>query len=92
MTATKLIAFRDPNGFRPLCIGRTHDGAYVVASESCALETVGAAYLRDVEAGEIVVIDGSGLRSIRTNCGGKRHICLFEYIYFARPASVRVGI
>ncbi|MBR3421898.1 MAG: amidophosphoribosyltransferase [Ruminococcus sp.] len=92
MTATKLIAFRDPNGFRPLCIGRTHDGAYVVASESCALETVGAAYLRDVEAGEIVVIDGSGLRSIRTNCGGERHICIFEYIYFARPDSVIEGI
>ena len=92
MTATKLIAFRDPDGFRPLCIGRTHDGAYIVASESCALETVGAEFVRDVEAGEIVVIDGSGLRSIRTNCAGRRNICIFEYIYFARPDSVIDGV
>lgn len=92
MTATKLIAFRDPDGFRPLCIGRTNDGAYVVASESCALETVGAEFLRDVDAGEIVVIDKEGLRSITTNCGKKRHICIFEYIYFARPDSVIEGV
>ena len=92
MTATKLIAFRDPDGFRPLCIGRTHDGAYVAASESCALETVGAEFVRDVEAGEIVVINGDGLRSIRTNCRKEKHICIFEYIYFARPDSVIEGI
>ena len=92
MTATKLIAFRDPDGFRPLCIGRTADGAYVVASESCALETVGAEFLRDVDAGEIVVISQNGLQSIRTNCKNRRNICIFEYIYFARPDSVIEGV
>ncbi len=92
MTATKLIAFRDPDGFRPLCIGKTHDDAYVVASESCALETVGAEYIRDIDAGEIAVISREGLRSIRTNCSKQRNICIFEYIYFARPDSVIEGV
>ncbi len=92
MTATKLIAFRDPDGFRPLCIGKTHDGAYVVASESCALDTTGAEFIRDVEPGEIVVIGKDGLKSIKTNCGNKQNICIFEYIYFARPDSVIDGI
>ena len=92
MTATKLIAFRDPDGFRPLCIGRTKDGAYVAASESCALETIGAEFVRDVEAGEIVVINSEGLRSIKTNCGNRKNICIFEYIYFARPDSVIDGV
>ena len=95
MTATKLIAFRDPDGFRPLCIGITPDNAYVAASESCALETVGAAYLRDVLPGEVVVISSEGLRSIKTNCRSgqeKSRICVFEYIYFARPDSVIEGV
>lgn len=92
MTATKLIAFRDPDGFRPLCIGKTHDGAYVAASESCALETVGAEFLRDVEAGEIVVINENGLKSIKTHVKNKNNICIFEYIYFARPDSVIEGM
>ena len=92
MTATKLIAFRDPDGFRPLCIGRTHDGAYVVASESCALETVGAEFIRDMDAGEIVVINNEGLRPISTHCGKGKNICIFEYIYFARPDSVIEGV
>lgn len=91
MTATKLIAFRDPNGFRPLCIGKTHDGAYVIASESCALETVGASFLRDVLPGEIVVFSKDGMHSITDNCTGKSNICIFEYIYFARPDSVIEG-
>ncbi len=92
MTATKLIAFRDPDGFRPLCIGKTTDGAYLVASESCALETVGAEFLRDVRPGEIVVIGKDGLRSITTHCRKSSNICIFEYIYFARPDSVIEGI
>lgn len=92
MTATKLIAFRDPDGFRPLCIGKTHDGAYVIASESCALETIGAEFVRDIDAGEIVVIGSDGMDSIRTHCTEKRNICIFEYIYFARPDSVIDGI
>ena len=91
MTATKLIAFRDVNGFRPLCIGKTPDGAYVAASESCALETVGAEFIRDVKPGEIVVISKDGLRSIDTHVNKNSNICIFEYIYFARPDSVIEG-
>ncbi|MDE5835300.1 MAG: amidophosphoribosyltransferase, partial [Ruminococcus sp.] len=91
MTATKLIAFRDPDGFRPLCIGETSDGAYVVASESCALDSVGAKFLRNVRAGEIIVISENGIQSITTHCGKKQNICIFEYIYFARPDSVIEG-
>lgn len=91
MTATKLIAFRDPNGFRPLCLGKTDDGAYVVASESCALDTLGAYFIRDIKPGEIVVISTDGVKSIETHCGKKGNICVFEYIYFARPDSVIEG-
>ncbi len=91
MTATKLIAFRDPNGFRPLCLGKTEDGAYVVASESCALDCVGAGFIRDIKPGEIVVISRDGVKSIETHCGKKGSICVFEYIYFARPDSVIEG-
>lgn len=91
MTATKLIAFRDPYGFRPLCLGKTSDGAYIVASESCALDTVGAEFIRDIKPGEIVVISTEGVKSIETHCGKKGNICVFEYIYFARPDSVIEG-
>ncbi len=91
MTATKMIAFRDPDGFRPLCIGKTSDGAFVAASESCALETVGAEFLRDVEPGEIVVFSEGKMKSIRTHVREKGSICIFEYIYFARPDSVIEG-
>ena len=91
LSPRKLIAARDPNGFRPLCIG-TLDGGYVFASESCALDAVGARFLRDVEPGEIVVADSSGLRSIRDHCGkAKSSLCVFEFIYFARPDSVIDG-
>ena len=93
MSATKLLAARDPLGMRPLCYGRTADGIYVVASESCALEAVGAAFERELLPGEIVVFDENGVRSIRTHCGKKRcRICIFEYIYFARPDSVIQGV
>lgn len=90
MTATKLIAFRDPNGFRPLCIGKTDDGAWCVSSESCALDTIGAKFVRDVIPGEIVVIGMDGIHSIKTHCRekSKASMCVFEYIYFARPDSV----
>lgn len=91
MTATKLIAFRDPNGFRPLCIGKTKDGAYIVSSETCALDSVGADFVRDVKPGEIVVISNDGIESITTHCKGRGDICVFEYIYFARPDSVIEG-
>ncbi len=91
MSAQKLIAARDPHGFRPLCIG-TLDGGYVFASESCALDAIGARFLRDVEPGEIVVADKDGLRSLREHCGQcPSSLCVFEYIYFARPDSVIDG-
>ncbi len=92
MTATKLIAFRDPNGFRPLCIGWTADGAWCVSSESCALDTVGAVFVRDVMPGEIVTIDMNGIHSDTTHCKKKGSLCVFEYIYFARPDSVIDGV
>ena len=91
MSPTKLIGVRDPNGFRPLCIG-TLDDSFVLASESCALDSIGAAFLRDVEPGEVVVIDKNGLRSDRTHVGQcPKTTCVFEYIYFARPDSVIDG-
>lgn len=93
MSSAKLIAARDPYGFRPLCFGRTEDGIYVVASESCALTAVGARFERDIEPGEILIFDTDGIRSDRTHCGAKPHrSCIFEYIYFARQDSVIDGI
>lgn len=92
MSPTKLIAVRDEMGFRPLCYGKLpEDGGYVVASESCALDAVGAELVRDIEPGEIVVFDGKEVRSIKDHCGKKPHSCVFEYIYFARPDSVIDG-
>ena len=92
LTPDRLYACRDRYGFRPLCIGKRPDGAIVFASESCALDAVGAAFLRDVEPGEVVMVDGNGLHSDRSHCGGsRRSLCVFEYIYFARPDSVLDG-
>ena len=89
---SKLIAVRDENGFRPLCYGKTEDGRYVVASESCALDAVGATFVRDVRPGEILVFDKNGIRSIEDHCDKAPHtLCVFEYIYFARPDSVIEG-
>jgi amidophosphoribosyltransferase len=84
MSPKKLIAARDPHGFRPLCMGRCKDGSVVFASESCALDSVGATFERDIDPGEIVIVDDSQVRSIRTHCGEKHTMCVFEYIYFAR--------
>ena len=92
MSPSKLIALRDENGFRPLCYGMTEDGKYVVASESCALDAIGASFVRDIEPGEILVFDKNGVRSIRDHCDKKEHrLCVFEYVYFARPDSVIAG-
>ena len=89
---SKLIAVRDPHGFRPLCMGELRDGSVVFASESCALDAIGARFLRDLHPGEIVVADGKGLRSIETHCGKvPKSLCVFEFIYFARPDSVIDG-
>lgn len=91
MSPTKLIAVRDPNGFRPLCMGILDD-KYVFVSESCALDAIGATFIRDIEPGEVVVVDKSGLRSLKTHCNKvPRSMCVFEYIYFARPDSVIDG-
>lgn len=92
MSPSKLIACRDENGLRPLCYGVTDDGAYVFASESCALDAVGAKLVRDLKPGEIMVVDHNGIRSITDHCGKKQpSLCVFEYIYFARPDSVIEG-
>jgi len=87
----KLIAARDPNGFRPLCMGETEDGV-VFASETCALDAIGAKFVRDVKPGEVIVVDQDGIRTLALK--GKRpcsSLCVFEFIYFARPDSVIEG-
>lgn len=91
MSPRKLIAARDPYGFRPLVMGKIN-GTYVFASETCALDACGAEFVRDVEPGEIVVVDEKGIRSIKDHCGGKKGLCVFEYIYFSRTDSVIDGI
>ena len=87
MGEREIIGVRDPFGFRPLCIGRK-DGAYVLSSESCALDLIQAEYVREVEAGEVVIIDHSGLRSEWPFRSTRKAFCIFEYVYFARPDSV----
>lgn len=89
-TRDRLIAVRDPMGFRPLCLGRLHD-TYVVASETCAFDLIEAHYIRDIEPGEILVIDHNGIRSIFPFSAVESKYCIFEFIYFARPDSVIFG-
>ena len=94
MSPRKLIGARDPFGFKPLCIGK-RDHAYILASETCALDTVGASFVRDVEPGEIVTISPeNGIESDKSMCIPKeKHArCVFEYIYFARPDSYIDGM
>ncbi len=87
----KLIAARDPLGFRPLCLGEI-EGGYIVASESCALDAAGAKFVRDILPGEIIVINEDGLKSYTEHCHqGPKSLCVFEYIYFARPDSIIEG-
>ena len=89
MSPQKLICARDPYGFRPLCYGKTLEGAYVIASESYALSAVGAEFIRDVEPGEIIAFTDDGVTSYREHCHVcDKRTCIFEYIYFARPDSV----
>ena len=93
MSPQKLICARDPHGFRPLCYGKTEDGTYVIASESCALRAVGAELIRNVEPGEILIFSKKGVESRKEHCGKKpKTLCVFEYIYFARPDSVIDGM
>lgn len=92
MSPQKLIAARDKNGFRPLCYGKTAKGEYVIASESCSLDSVGAEFIRDIEKGEILVFGKEGIKSIKEHCDKeKQTTCVFEYVYFARPDSVIEG-
>lgn len=84
---SKLIGVRDSNGFRPLCIGKMNN-SYMLSSESCAFDSLGAEFIRDVLPGEMIVIDETGLHSYKDNCGGKTSLCMFEYVYIARPDSV----
>lgn len=91
MSPRKLIAARDPHGFRPLCMGKAGDSV-VFASETSALDAAGAEFVRDIEPGEIVVVDDKGVHSIKDHCGAKKALCVFEYIYFARTDSVIDGI
>ena len=89
MSPQKLVAARDENGVHPLCYGIREDGEYVISSETCALDAAGAKFVREVEPGEIVIFHKDGVRSIREHCGKKEErLCVFEYLYTARPDSV----
>jgi len=91
MSPTKIIASRDPWGFRPLCMGKKDD-AIIFSSESCALDSIGAEFVRDVEPGEIIVVQNGKIKTINTyKCSKPKSMCIFEYIYFARPDSTIEG-
>ena len=93
MSASKMIAARDPHGFHPLCYGVTKEGTYVIASETCALDAVSATFVRDVQPGEIVVFDGDEIRTIHEHVGEtEKRLCIFEHIYFSRPDSYVDGV
>ena len=89
LTENKLIAVRDPFGVRPLCLG-TIDGGWCIASESCALDHIGAQFIREIDPGEILVIDSHGVQSFKKE-NDRKALCIFEYIYFARPDSIIQG-
>jgi amidophosphoribosyltransferase len=90
LTKDRLVAVRDPHGFRPLALGRL-DGAWVVASETCAMDLIGATYERDVEPGEVLMISAAGLKSIKPFPAAPLAHCIFEHVYFARPDSYVFG-
>ncbi|MBI2907293.1 MAG: amidophosphoribosyltransferase [Chloroflexi bacterium] len=90
LTPDSLIGVRDPMGVRPLCLGKFNSG-WVLASESCALDHIGAAFVREIAPGEVVVIDSKGVHSFPVACDERKAVCIFEYIYFARPDSVING-
>lgn len=91
MSPRKLIAARDPRGMRPLCMGRAENGVIIFASESCALDALGAEFVRDVEPGEVIVVENGEIRSMHCGIEVPTAACVFEYIYFARPDSVIDG-
>ena len=90
MSPTKLIAVRDPHGFRPLCMGKLGD-SIIFSSETCALDSLGAELIREIDPGEIVIVNKEGVRSIRTHCNKGSATCVFEFVYFARPDSIISG-
>lgn len=92
MTLGQLVAVRDPGGFRPLCLGKLNNGSYIVASETCALDLVEAQYIRDIEPGEVLIIDKNGMKSLFPWPKQKHSFCIFEQVYFARPDSNIFGI
>jgi amidophosphoribosyltransferase len=87
----EVVGIKDPNGFRPLCLGKLYNGQYVLASETCALDLVEAEFVRELDPGEIVIISDSGIKSIHPHKQVRRTCCIFEYIYFARPDSTIFG-
>jgi amidophosphoribosyltransferase len=91
MTPSSLIAVRDPQGVRPLCIGRLNGTGWVLASESAALTTVGADFVREVQPGEIITFDADGMKSVQVMESPRRAVCIFEFIYFARPDTHLAG-
>ena len=86
----EIIGIKDPHGFRPLCLGRLN-GTYILASETCALDLVQAEFIRELDPGEIVIINDDGIKSLKTPWNNQRHFCIFEFIYFARPDSTIFG-
>lgn len=92
LAGNKLVGVRDPYGIRPLCLGINENGDYILASESCAIDAVGGALIRDVLPGEMVIIDENGVKSIKYSENNKKAPCSFEHIYFARPDSVIDGL
>lgn len=92
LAGNKLVGVRDPYGIRPLCLGTTANGDYILASESCAIDAIGGSLIRDIQPGEMVIIDENGVKSIKYSENNKKAPCSFEHIYFARPDSVIDGL
>ena len=92
MSPNKMVVARDPHGLRPLCFGMKEDGSFVFASESCALDAVDAEFVREVRPGEVIVVEEGQMRELTDHCGAEAsNLCIFEYIYFARPDSTIHG-
>ena len=92
LAGNKLVGVRDPYGIRPLCLGTNANGDYILASESCAIDAVGGSLIRDIQPGEMVIIDENGVKSVKYSENNKKAPCSFEHIYFARPDSVIDGL
>ncbi len=92
LAGNKLVGVRDPYGIRPLCLGTNANGDYILASESCAIDAIGGSLIRDIQPGEMVIIDENGVKSIKYSENNKKAPCSFEHIYFARPDSVIDGL